>query len=1190
MKKLVERAFGVRPQEFAIVSAFFAFFVGIGMFYTVGCSVADTLFLSSLTPTRVPAVLPWVYAGVAVANVAAAVAFDALSRRLPRGALLVGIQVLLAISVVIFRELIELPHAALYFVLVIWIELCAIVSITLFYSLAGDYFAPRDARRLYGFIAGGMSLGTVVSGEFVRVAVTYLGTKNLLYLGAALLLVNAAIALHILRVGKPVTYDATEETDAPEHAQLRAIFARPYVRYLALVIPLAIALSVMADYQMKWVASAKTEQALARFFGSFYAWLGFAQIVFQFVLVPRLLHRLGIINCLLILPLALGAASSLLVVGSFRDFFGLPLLSFSAATNFLRLTIFETLDLPSRELLFLPLPPRIRLRAQPLVVGALAPASQGLTGLVLYACFSLGMHVERLSYLVLLLSAVLVLALLRLRPSYRATLAATLREHKLDPTDLERILQSPNVEPVLEELLRSPDTEVVRATLELIKDRELAGLALMLQQLVSSPHESAALGALAVLAERGGPPAIQAIERARQSKSRELQKAAVLALCKVSGADALPRARESLLSHDRTVRNSAIIGLAKHCGEQGITLTRPDLEARAHSKRMAERIEAAQLLGSIGSAGYADLLGPLLDDADPEVRKAACEACAQITDPLLVPVLLAKLDDADLQAGVLAALGNTPPSAAQPLIDRLTDTAAQVKQRSVMARVLACVGGEPCCNVLLHTLSHEEDVVLRTAAAEALCSWKARQSGQLHVADLDALIAGLCDAIELGSRAHAELGAADAFASGAYREHADMHVELLLLTVQVALPADAAQLQRVRWNLFRDPDASGLHAIELLDEILPRRLGPPVVSALQAWLDGRTARGTALSPQTRSRLLHAGPFLRALTMHYLNHAPSGDEPDEPLTMNLAEARIYGLLDVVSFLKRVPIFAELRACTLLEEAEISEWVARQAGEGLFAQGDAGDALYIICDGSVAVLAAGHEVARLGAGQCIGELALLDDEPRSAAAIATTDTRLLRVEGRRFKGLILTQPAVAKAMLRTLDQRIRDTQASVKARVQDDPPMRRSQMFRAQNLGLSELISTMSFLQQIDLFKDLDTPEIANLAGIAQELPMLEGDVLFNEGDVGESLYLVCSGTVAIQIAGREVARFARGGCLGEMALISGLPRSATAAVLESGQLLRIGSDDFTSLLEARPEIAMALLRTLAQRLRRISIAG
>jgi CRP-like cAMP-binding protein len=146
------------------------------------------------------------------------------------------------------------------------------------------------------------------------------------------------------------------------------------------------------------------------------------------------------------------------------------------------------------------------------------------------------------------------------------------------------------------------------------------------------------------------------------------------------------------------------------------------------------------------------------------------------------------------------------------------------------------------------------------------------------------------------------------------------------------------------------------------------------------------------------------------------------------------------------------------------------------------------------------------------------------------------------------------------------------------------MRRSQLMRAQKLGLSQLVSTMSFLREVSLFRDLSTPALATIAGIAQEVHLLDGDTLFEEGDPGESLYLVSEGKISVIVEEREVAVLDRNACLGEMALISGLPRSATARALGEARLLRIDSDDFDNLLSNEPEIPYALLKTLAQRLR------
>jgi CRP-like cAMP-binding protein len=305
----------------------------------------------------------------------------------------------------------------------------------------------------------------------------------------------------------------------------------------------------------------------------------------------------------------------------------------------------------------------------------------------------------------------------------------------------------------------------------------------------------------------------------------------------------------------------------------------------------------------------------------------------------------------------------------------------------------------------------------------------------------------------------------------------------------------------------------------------------------------------------------------------------------------ADRELYRLLDVVRFLKQVPLFRDLAAYYLREQAEIAEWHAITKDETLFAQGDDGDALYIICHGGIDVRLGDTTLASLGDGECIGDLALLDGESRSASAVATQDTTLLRVAADRFKNMLVTQPAMSRAMLRTLDRRIRETQAGGRAgeRQSSLPPMRRSQFMRAQKLGLQQLVATMSFLRQVDLFRDLSTRAMANLAGIAQEVVVYEGDTVFEQGDEGESLYLVCSGRLGVRVGERLVAELERNACVGEMSLISGKPRSATVEALEEGRLLRIGSEDFGSLLSNEPEIALALLKTLAQRLRTASRA-
>jgi CRP-like cAMP-binding protein/HEAT repeat protein len=1181
MAKLLEQAFQIRPEERRIVLLFFAFFAGVGMFYTVGATVGDTLFLSNLPVGEVPRKLPLVYIGVAVANVLSTLAFGAVQSRVSRTASIIGTQVVLALSLLLARKLVENGSSSLYFGLVIWLEACSLLSITLFFSFAGDYFSPRDARRLYGFIAGGMSFGTVVSGYAIGTGVSLIGTKNLLYVSALLLLCNAGLAAHIYRVATPLAADAAEEDANADQFALRTLFARPYVRLLALMIPLSIITYVTVDYQMKWIASAKAEEALARFFGNFFSWVGIAQIVFQFVLAQRLLNRLGILSSLMILPIAVGSASALLYASSAFDYFGLGILAFSASVNFLRMTLSETLDLPSRELLYLPLPTRLRIRLQPLLSGAFAPGAQGLGALLMLAALQLHVRVESLSLVATTCATALLLTLARLRPKYRETLAATLRDHQLDATDLAKILQSPSAQELLESLLRSTDTEVVKATIGLLAGRDLGALGPGLEELVASSDDEVAIAALQRLAAEKDARFMGAIQRAWTSPQLPVRQAAVLALCETSGQQAMLQVASTLDSTDSQLRGSAIIGLARHCGPAGRSMVRPGLAASAHSSDPRERAEAARMLGRIRSEGFADLIEPLLCDPVREVRQCAAEACAGIRDAALCEPLLAATSDPDLHAAALRALATLPEGAVGPIARLVRVRELALSERCAMASVLGRIAGTAAAETLWVHADAAQEISLRLACAEALRGMRSRDAWPpIELIGYEARVDALCERIQLLSRAIAEIGDGDAFASGIFGDHARMHIELLCAIL--ALRHDAKAIDRVRYNLFNEPREIALRVFELIEEVLPRRLSQPAVAALQSWLDRSTA-GAGLSNATRDRLIEAEPWLRVATLHHVNQG-AAYPTIEAGRLSDHDRELYRLLDVVSFLKRVPLLCDLSAYYLLEQAEIAEWYALAAGGTLFRQGDEGDALYIICQGELEVRIGDRVVANVGAGECVGELALLDGEPRSAGAVARTDATLLKIAASRFKHLLVTQPAAARALLRTLDKRIRETQASPTPELTSGPRMRRSQLMRAQKLGLQQLVSTMSFLRQVELFKDLPTPSLANLAGIAQEVTVYEGDSLFEEGDSGESLYLVCSGQIEVSVNQRRLTVLERNACLGEMALLGGLPRSATATALSEGRLLRIGSDDFMNLLSHEAEITIALLRTLSKRLR------
>jgi CRP/FNR family cyclic AMP-dependent transcriptional regulator len=95
----------------------------------------------------------------------------------------------------------------------------------------------------------------------------------------------------------------------------------------------------------------------------------------------------------------------------------------------------------------------------------------------------------------------------------------------------------------------------------------------------------------------------------------------------------------------------------------------------------------------------------------------------------------------------------------------------------------------------------------------------------------------------------------------------------------------------------------------------------------------------------------------------------------------------------------------------------------AGDLVFAEGDAATCLYVVRAGKVSLRVAARELETVGEGGLFGELALVDDAPRSATAIALTDSELVEIDERRFRFLVGETPFFALTVMRAMAARLR-----------------------------------------------------------------------------------------------------------------------------------------------------------------------
>jgi CRP-like cAMP-binding protein len=134
-------------------------------------------------------------------------------------------------------------------------------------------------------------------------------------------------------------------------------------------------------------------------------------------------------------------------------------------------------------------------------------------------------------------------------------------------------------------------------------------------------------------------------------------------------------------------------------------------------------------------------------------------------------------------------------------------------------------------------------------------------------------------------------------------------------------------------------------------------------------------------------------------------------------------------------------------------------------------------------------------------------------------------------------------------------------------------------------MDEMTVGITALRSAPLFAGLDRDDLERVVGCGQRVSFEGGQAIVERGDPGDAMYVIVSGAAEVDVGGR-FHRLERGDFFGEMAVLAGNRREATVKAVEPVEALRISADRLqTSLLE-NPKVAVAMLRSLVERLREV----
>ena len=125
--------------------------------------------------------------------------------------------------------------------------------------------------------------------------------------------------------------------------------------------------------------------------------------------------------------------------------------------------------------------------------------------------------------------------------------------------------------------------------------------------------------------------------------------------------------------------------------------------------------------------------------------------------------------------------------------------------------------------------------------------------------------------------------------------------------------------------------------------------------------------------------------------------------------------------------------------------------------------------------------------------------------------------------------------------------------------------------------------VELLKKVPLFADCSKAELRELAKSADELDLREGTVLTREGRPGREFFVLIDGTVRVTKDGKKVAELKGGDWLGEIALLTDKPRTATVTATSSVDVLVITDRRFRNVVESMPSIAIKVLGRVSERL-------
>ncbi len=264
----------------------------------------------------------------------------------------------------------------------------------------------------------------------------------------------------------------------------------------------------------------------------------------------------------------------------------------------------------------------------------------------------------------------------------------------------------------------------------------------------------------------------------------------------------------------------------------------------------------------------------------------------------------------------------------------------------------------------------------------------------------------------------------------------------------------------------------------------------------------------------------------------------------------------GADETVKFLSGTLLFSQLSPEEIRQVAEAMEFFTVKSGAPIIRERDQGDLMFVIHSGRVEVqkedeAGALRPVAQLGRGEVFGEIALLQQVPRTSSVAALEDTELFALKRADFNRLLLSTLGAKK---------------------------------------IQDIVQVCAFLRRNSIFADWPPHALMKVAGQFAFHDCPAGAEVLHEGRHNEFFYIVYEGELGVRKAGAQVATLGPGDFCGEISLLQGTAASADVAALRHSRCLKLGKESFLQLISRDFLTGMTIERTSDKRVVQLKKKG